>query len=352
MNNNTKEILKKSVILVMALFGVLAFLLPIAAVGEGRGAMLYGGRDINGFKLISLLNDGASDRLIFQMGFRLKDSQLNLWIIINLLMLLATVGAIVFATLNTVGKKDKKHIVKIVMIISFSVAFLCLLEWLVIRFTWIQNNRWISAGYKTYVPWVFVIDLILSVVYMVLNNSFESKSLNKTNTNPWVEEGYYSLGKHIVFLLIFPGIWTYIWMYRTTKVLNKVTEEVYSDPLKKLLLCIFIPFYQIYWFYKQGQKLDVWSKKKNSCTSDKATLCLIFAIFIPFVASIIMQDGINAVCRKMGTQSSVKVEKQGDNNVKEIKSVPEQLKEYKELLDLEVITQQEFDEKKQQLLGL
>jgi hypothetical protein len=55
---------------------------------------------------------------------------------------------------------------------------------------------------------------------------------------------------------------------------------------------MFIPFYQIFWFYKHGQRIDSISQSKNS-NSNMATLCLVLAIFIPFVAVIIMQDRVN-----------------------------------------------------------
>ena len=73
-----------------------------------------------------------------------------------------------------------------------------------------------------------------------------------------------------------------------------------------------------------------------------ATLCLILGIFIPLVAYIIMQDRINTICT-----TKVEVEKEKTEN-----SSIDQLKQYKELLDDGVITQEEFDAKKKQLLGL
>ena len=55
-----------------------------------------------------------------------------------------------------------------------------------------------------------------------------------------------------------------------------------------------------------------------------------------------MQDRINILC----TTKAVVEETQVEN------STAEQLKKYKELLDMGIITQEEFDAKKKQLLGL
>ena len=155
-------------------------------------------------------------------------------------------------------------------------------------------------------------------------------------------EAYCGLGKHIVLCLFTCGIWYLIWIYRTTKYLNKTPNAAYYNPTTKLLLCMFIPFYQIYWFYKHGQRIDAMSKFKKLSNSDMATLCLILGIFIPIVACILMQDRINILCTTKAIVEELKTED----------STTEQLKKYKELLDSGVISQEEFDAKKKQLLGL
>lgn len=151
-------------------------------------------------------------------------------------------------------------------------------------------------------------------------------------------EAYCSLGKHIVLCLFTFGIWYLIWIYRTTKYLNKTPNAEYYNPTSKLLLCMFVPFYQIYWFYKHGQRIDTMTEQKKLTHSDMATTCLILGIFIPIVACILMQDRINILC-------TTKLQRTDD-------SATEQLRKYKELLDENVITQEEFDAKKKQLLEL
>lgn len=112
----------------------------------------------------------------------------------------------------------------------------------------------------------------------------------------YTNEAYCSLGKHIVLCLFTFGIWYMIWTYRTTRFLNTAPGAEQHNPGTKLLLCIFVPFYQIYWFYKQGQRIDYYCRLKNLPTSDMATICLILGIFIPIVACILMQDRINTIC--------------------------------------------------------
>lgn len=110
------------------------------------------------------------------------------------------------------------------------------------------------------------------------------------------QRGYCSLGKHIALCLFTCGVWPLIWTYRTTAFLNKAPKAEPFVPVRKLLLCMFVPFYQIYWFYVHGQRIDSLSRSRNLDKSDISTLCVVLAIFIPFVAYIIMQDRINAIC--------------------------------------------------------
>ncbi len=132
-----------------------------------------------------------------------------------------------------------------------------------------------------------------------------------------------------------------MWIYRTTRYLNKAKNVEYYNPTKKLLLCMFVPFYQIYWLYKHGERIDILSKEKKLKESNMATLCLVLGIFIPVVAYIIMQDKINTICTtKTDEVAEVKASNFDD------------IKELKDLLDSGIITQEEFDAKKKQLLGL
>ena len=110
------------------------------------------------------------------------------------------------------------------------------------------------------------------------------------------DEAYISLGKHIVLCLFTFGIWYLIWVFRTTRFLNKSPGAAQYHPTKKLLLFMFVPFYAIYWFYKHGQRIDAFSKALGLRQSDMATLCLVLGIFLPIVAVILMQDRINAIC--------------------------------------------------------
>ena len=81
----------------------------------------------------------------------------------------------------------------------------------------------------------------------------EYSAQSTSSAAPSANEFYVSIGKHVCLLLFTFGIWQLIWIYKTTKFTNLVTDEPARDPATKLLLCMFIPFYQIYWYYKNAK---------------------------------------------------------------------------------------------------
>lgn len=205
---------------------------------------------------------------------------------------------------------------------------------------------WNLIDYLTYLPFIVpVIQKLLYIAIILTLSMWLKDPYAQLETSAATEEygeAYCSLGKHIVLCLFTFGIWYLIWIYRTTKYLNNAPNSLQYNPTNKLLLCMFVPFYQIYWFYKHGQRIDNLSKQKNLNNADMATLCLILGIFIPIVACILMQDRINTICTSKETA----------NNPGTTDTVALDLKKYKELLDSGIITQEEFDTKKKQLLGL
>lgn len=178
-------------------------------------------------------------------------------------------------------------------------------------------------------------------------------------------DGYYEMVKHIVLLLFTFGVWNFIWTYRVTNFLNKVKGEEPRNATTQVILCIFVPFYLIYWTYKSAERIDKLGAQKG-VESDIKIICLIFSIFFYFLAPIFMQDKINAIVMgKNKTTPSMEeaaVEEESAQVVETVesveettpkaKTVAEDLKTYKDLLDGGIITQEEFDQKKKQILGL
>ena len=170
-------------------------------------------------------------------------------------------------------------------------------------------------------------------------------------------EIYCGLVKHILLLLFTCGIWLYIWIYRVTGYTNNVQGEENRNPTNKLLLCLFVPFYVIYWMYKTGQRLDKMAAAKN-IPSDLSTLCLILAIFVPIIPPILMQEKLNAIVAPTAAPAAYAAPAApvapapAPAAPASVSEAADDLLKLKELLDAGILTQEEFDAKKKQLLGL
>ena len=106
------------------------------------------------------------------------------------------------------------------------------------------------------------------------------------------DDCFMSMGIFVVLWIFTFGIGYMFWVHKMTKYLNRVPGEKPLEPVAQCLLCGFVPFYSIYWFYVHGQKLEA-HLKANGENENIATLCLILGIFCPFAGAIIMQDHCN-----------------------------------------------------------
>lgn len=224
-----------------------------------------------------------------------------------------------------------------------------------------------------------------------INEEGEEVPLENQHVNQPMEypEGYYGIAKHVVLLLFTFGIWNLIWIYKTTNFLNSAKDEPQRGATAQLLLCMFVPFYVIYWIYVSAQRIDKMALQKG-VDSDITVICLLFAIFCYILAPVFMQDKINSIVtvgRKPAAYTNVAEEdgfddidddqeyeeivedtyeksaetlepmdKPDDSPVQDsvagARKVAEELKIYKELVDSGVITQEDFEAKKKQLLGI
>ncbi len=161
----------------------------------------------------------------------------------------------------------------------------------------------------------------------------ETKEDGKNN------EYYVSLFKHVLLLFVTFGIYQYIWIYRATKFTNLAKHQKERVPMKKLLLCVFVPFYIIYWTYKTAQRVDGIAKERN-VSSDIGVISLVLAIFVSIIPPILIQAKINQIISE------------GSDKEENVQNDMQTLQMYKKLLDDGILTQEEFEAKKKQILGL
>ncbi len=156
-------------------------------------------------------------------------------------------------------------------------------------------------------------------------------------------EAYCELFKHTLLLMITFGIWNFIWIYRMTKHLNCVKDEEYRNPTKKLLLCMFVPFYSVYWLYKSAQRVDKLTAQQG-ISGSISTLCLISALFIGVVPTILIQDRVNTITTGKVQTAEKSVSASFYANVEAIEKLAK-------LHHQGILTDEEFQQKKTDLLA-
>lgn len=181
---------------------------------------------------------------------------------------------------------------------------------------------------------------ILSIIFQIFICNWL-----KGNTKIIKEEkgyGYISIFGHVLFLIFTFGIWNLIWIYNTTTYINKNNKE----SLSKLLLCMFIPFYFIYWVNQYSNKIDNEAEKRN-IYSNISGIATVLSIFTGIGAQIVMQCKINELTQ---SKNNIKIKEEKNNEVK--LGIADEIKKYKELYDMDAITKEEYEEKKKQLLKM
>ncbi|MBQ7295424.1 MAG: DUF4234 domain-containing protein [Clostridia bacterium] len=107
---------------------------------------------------------------------------------------------------------------------------------------------------------------------------------------------YISITTHILLSLFTMGIWNIIWTYRTTKSINKISNDGKEyNPIAVLLLHA-IPFYSLYWTYTQTNRLENELIKHGEEKGNMGALSVIIRIIDGFAGTVYMQYKINEYC--------------------------------------------------------
>ena len=161
---------------------------------------------------------------------------------------------------------------------------------------------------------------------------------------PKVWDGRCDMLKHILLLIFTFGVWYCIWIYRTTGFLNGTRDSSDRNPTNQLLLCIFVPFYLIYWVYQSARRTDVQAADLG-IPCDLGVLCLVMAFFVPLLPPILMQDKFNRFSEPAPPVRTAA----RDLPPQELTAL---LRTYKELQEEGLISPEDYEAKKNQLLNL
>lgn len=188
-----------------------------------------------------------------------------------------------------------------------------------------------------------------SMIILLISFTTSQKEITFPASSTAYGKSYKSLVPHVLLLLFTCGIYYLVWIYRTTDSLNACKNEEYRTPINKLLLCMFVPFYSIYWTYKSAHRIDMLGYEKG-IQGDTATLSLILSLFVPILPPILMQSKLNSVI--MADSASPAVATAMQYAAKPVDNDYNDLEKLKKLYDKGVITEEEFTEKKKQVLGI
>lgn len=110
-----------------------------------------------------------------------------------------------------------------------------------------------------------------------------------------VEKNKRNLVKMFLLGFVTLGIYWLYWVYKVTELSNKVTTLPERSPVGQMLLCLFVPFYEIYWYYQTSKRVDVMMASVGRPV-DSGVLSILLVFFAGFpIAALVMQDKINTV---------------------------------------------------------
>ena len=155
-----------------------------------------------------------------------------------------------------------------------------------------------AAAYLLCTYWLVYPESDIAELFSSAKSTASSMAANEASTVAEAEvDGYCGLFKQVLLMMVTFGIWYLIWIYRMTRYLNRVSGMERRTPVNQLLLCMFVPFYMIYWIYKSSQLIDKLGAK-TGVRSNLAAPCLILSLVAGIVPHILMQGKINEIIVK------------------------------------------------------
>mgnify|MGYP002152332915 CR=1 FL=1 len=275
-----------------------------------------------------------------------------------------TISFYIFLYISAIlNKMHNKAFKRIIIISVLVISFLILLLSIITFFGFIGLSILLSI-FNSLVYGLFIIYIGLSFTLpkeAIYQPDEISQKLNGQNYDLLYSKGYQSIAKNIILSIITLGVYFYIWIYRINVKMKELSDNQ-TNPGTSLVLYMFIPFYSIYWAYKKGQQFNEYYLTYNKKTSDYAAVYLLLAIFgLGIIAIALMQSEINTIV----IQESYKTKKyeelhnpllKDDYGLKDlnkefvVKDDVALLKELSELNKSGVLSDEEFQEKKREII--
>lgn len=107
------------------------------------------------------------------------------------------------------------------------------------------------------------------------------------------EQNKRNLTKMVLLSIVTLGIYWLYWIYKVTQLSNRVTTLPERSPVGQMLLCLLVPFYEIYWYYQTSKRVDVMMSSAGQ-ESNSGLLTILLTFFGgPLAVTLFLQDKIN-----------------------------------------------------------
>lgn len=169
----------------------------------------------------------------------------------------------------------------------------------------------------------------------------------------------FSFKRRSVALSIFLSVTTcgIYFLYWFASIVEQVRyfHKDYRDPSSEILLNIFVPFYGYYWFYTRGKQMYHDSVSRGGNLKDSSGVYLVLSILgMSIVALALMQNAMNNYTSSPKSTHGAMYNNQNpglsEKDTPE-KTVMDSMNELASLLDAGLITQEDFEKKKQDILN-
>lgn len=189
-------------------------------------------------------------------------------------------------------------------------------------------------------------------------------------TNPLFEVK--SIGLCVLFSFLTFGIYWLVWKYKLIKKIKLLNND-HSSPVGEFLLCTFVPFYIFYWYYTRAAKIENGARSYGINITNNNIVYLILSIFgLSIVCDALIQNDLNIIAGvfnsgRVAYDPNMKVEAPSpliaDQETPVVTpsvtpvepttptvSVVDQIREIASLRDAGILTEEEFQAKKTELL--
>lgn len=132
-------------------------------------------------------------------------------------------------------------------------------------------------------------------IYILISYEGEDAYDNFTE-EAQLSAAYMSIPTHILLCLLTGGLWLVIWIYRTTKSINEISNDGIEYSPSTALLLHAIPFYSLYWTYTQTRRLENELIKQGEEKGNMGALSVILSFIDICAGTVYMQYKINEYC--------------------------------------------------------